>query len=43
MLDNYIQRDTTESSVIDRLSEREAEVFRLFGNGLTTGEVAEQL
>lgn len=32
-----------EQEPIDRLSDREKEIFRLIGDGLTTGAIAEQL
>lgn len=37
------RRSGTEASPIDRLSDRELEVFRLVGKGFSTSEIAEQL
>jgi DNA-binding CsgD family transcriptional regulator len=34
---------TTEASPVERLSDRELEIFRLLGQGRTTSEIAEDL
>jgi DNA-binding CsgD family transcriptional regulator len=37
------QRPRAENSTLDKLSDREFEVFRLIGQGLTTREIGQQL
>jgi DNA-binding NarL/FixJ family response regulator len=37
------QRQRSETSTLDKLSDREFEVFRLLGQGLTTREISERL
>jgi DNA-binding NarL/FixJ family response regulator len=45
VLHRLVNRQTTspESSALDRLSDRELEVFRLIGTGLTVRQIAEKL
>ncbi len=38
-----VQPDKTSASIVDRLTDRELEVFRLIGAGLSTREIAEQM
>ena len=43
LLDGYLASPTASSSALDDLTDRELEVFRQFGLGLTTAEVADAL
>lgn len=43
LVTSALRNTAMEEEPIDRLSDREKEIFRLIGDGLTTGAIAEQL